>query len=127
MPAAPTENTPLSSSVCDRYEDAVVATEARLRPLFEDGELDEDDVVSEQLDAGLFTLQVMNPACLQTSSCSAMCSPPATDATSPNRTHCNRQGAVVVASALWASGDAGLRKRMLALLHQRGRSLDMVR
>jgi hypothetical protein len=34
---------------------------------------------------------------------------------------------VVIAAALWAAGDAGLRKRLLSLLHQRGRSLDMVR
>ncbi len=36
----------------------MAAAEARLAPLFEDGELDEDEVVAEQLDAGLFTLQV---------------------------------------------------------------------
>jgi hypothetical protein len=50
-----------------RYEDAVAAAEARLAPLFEAGELDEDEVVAEQLDAGLFTLQVglvgRPPAC----------------------------------------------------------------
>jgi hypothetical protein len=33
----------------------------------------------------------------------------------------------VIAAALWAAGDPGLRKRLLSLLHQRGRSLDMVR
>ena len=76
-----------------KYEERVAAAEARLAPLFEAGELDADDVVAEQLDAGLFTLQ----------------------------------GCVVIAAALWAAGDAGLRRRLLALLHQRGRSLDMIR
>jgi hypothetical protein len=37
------------------------------------------------------------------------------------------QGCVVIAAALWAAADPGLRKRLLALLHQRGRSLDMIR
>ncbi|KIY93572.1 Beta-catenin-like protein 1 [Monoraphidium neglectum] len=40
-----------------RYEERVAAVEARLAPQFEAGELDEGDVVSEQLEAGLFTLQ----------------------------------------------------------------------
>jgi beta-catenin-like protein 1 len=41
-----------------RYEDGVAAAEARLAPRYEAGELDEADVAAEQLDAGLFTLQV---------------------------------------------------------------------
>ena len=36
----------------------MAAVEARLAPQFEAGEVDEGDVISEQLEAGLFTLQV---------------------------------------------------------------------
>ncbi len=42
----------------------------------------------------------------------------------PNQT---RQGCVVITAALWAAGDPGLRKRLLTLLHQKGRSFDMIR
>ncbi|GBF90342.1 hypothetical protein Rsub_02448 [Raphidocelis subcapitata] len=87
------EKTDMLVEIMFKYEDRVAAAEARLAPQFEAGDLDEDDVVAEQLDAGLFTLQ----------------------------------GCVVIAAALWAAGDPGLRKRLLALLHQRGRSLDMIR
>jgi hypothetical protein len=34
---------------------------------------------------------------------------------------------MVVVAALWSTGDAGLRRRLLACLHQKGQSLEMVR
>lgn len=37
------------------------------------------------------------------------------------------QCGLVSLAALWATGDAGLRKRLLAALHQRGQTLEMVR
>ncbi|WIA28620.1 hypothetical protein OEZ86_011157 [Tetradesmus obliquus] len=37
------------------------------------------------------------------------------------------QCAMVVVAALWSTGDAGLRRRLLACLHQKGQSLEMVR
>ncbi len=37
------------------------------------------------------------------------------------------QCAAVVLAALWETGDAGLRRRLLACLHQRGHSLQMPR
>jgi beta-catenin-like protein 1 len=37
------------------------------------------------------------------------------------------QCALVVVAALWSTGDAGLRRRLLACLHQKGQSLEMVR
>jgi hypothetical protein len=176
----------------------VAAVEARLAPQFEAGELDEGDVVSEQLEAGLFTLQVgvgvgaarvalhdhrgvytsgwthflpplrlrmyarahthahtrtrtracactdmpsAHPDTLQhTGACARMLAKhtnaparltPSHHPTPLHRarthTHTHSQGCVVISAGLWASGDPGLRKRLLALLHQRGRSLDMIR
>jgi beta-catenin-like protein 1 len=56
-------------------------------------DVDEDELLLERLDAGLFTLQCV----------------------------------MVVLAALWSVGDPGLRKRLLAGLHQRGHSLELVR
>ena len=73
------------------------ACEARLAAEYaqyeEDEEIDEEELLLERLDAGLFTLQ-----------CGA-----------------------VICAALWATGDAGLRKRLLACLHQKGHTLEMIR
>lgn len=71
------------------------ACEARLarQALDEDEVIDDEELLLERMDAGLFTLQC---------------------------------GMVVVA-ALWSTGDVGLRKRLLAHLHQKGQSLEMVR
>lgn len=56
-------------------------------------EVDEDELLMERLDAGLFTLQ----CCM------------------------------VITAALWSTGDVGLRKRLLACLHQRGQTLELAR
>jgi hypothetical protein len=37
------------------------------------------------------------------------------------------QCALVAVAALWSTADAGLRRRLLACLHQKGQSLEMVR
>eukprot|EP00775_Hariotina_reticulata_P010490 gene10490-10649_t len=78
-----------------RYEAGVRASESRLAAeaaeLGED--VDEDELLLERLDAGLFTLQCV----------------------------------MVILAALWSTGDPGLRKRLLAGLHQRGHSLEVVR
>lgn len=37
------------------------------------------------------------------------------------------QSACIIVGNLWMTQDAGLRKRMLMLLHQKSRSLDMIR
>lgn len=81
-------------STC-RYESSVRACEARLarQALDAEEEVDEEELLLERMDAGLFTLQC---------------------------------GMVVVA-ALWSTGDAGLRRRLLSYLHQKGQSLEMVR
>jgi len=83
------------SSHTPRYEAGVRASETRLAAeaaeLGED--VDEDELLLERLDAGLFTLQCV----------------------------------MVVLAALWSVGDPGLRKRLLAGLHQRGHSLELVR
>lgn len=69
--------------------EARLADEAEL--LGED--IDDDELLMERMDAGLFTLQ----CCM------------------------------VITAALWSTGDVGLRKRLLACLHQRGHSLEIVR
>lgn len=57
IPVHAPPSAPTPTEIPQRYEDAVAAAEARLAPAFEAGELDEDDIMGEQLDAGLFTLQ----------------------------------------------------------------------
>lgn len=71
------------------------ACEARLSHEAEEygEEVDQEELLLERLDAGLFTLQC----------------------------------GMVITAALWSTGDQGLRKRLLAGLHQKGQSLNMVR
>jgi beta-catenin-like protein 1 len=37
------------------------------------------------------------------------------------------QCCMVITAALWSTGDTGLRRRLLACLHQRAQTLEMVR
>ena len=85
---------------CDRlieifgvYEERVSQGKSRLFELDDDENMDEDDILLSQLDAGLFTLH-------QTA---------------------------LIASELWVLGDVGVCRRLLALLHQRGRTLGSLR
>ena len=87
---------------CDRliemyhqYEQRVIQGEARLAASAAEAgeEIDEEELLVAQLDAGLYTLQQ----------------------------------AALVAAELWALGDVGVRRRLLALLHQRGKTLSHLR
>ena len=88
----------MSLDHCCRYQSQVEAAESRLRLSYEEeyGEgaaPDEDELLVERMDGGLFTLQ----------------------------------RALLVVALCWATGDGGLRKRILLLLHQKRQSLDLVR